>query len=125
MQAANGLPAKDAWAQCGHPNGEAGIQNIRKRARELKARRLLGLVPAATDGALVGRAAAFNRPSPAPAAAASPVLVLAVEVVGAEPASSKRKQPAFRLRPDQVQKAALAKKVAGDAFNKAYAAATA
>lgn len=35
-QVANGMAARAAWQACGEPNGEAGIQNIRKRGRELK-----------------------------------------------------------------------------------------
>ena len=31
-----GLSPRSAWEKSGEPNGEAGIQNIRKRAREVK-----------------------------------------------------------------------------------------
>ena len=36
---ANGVSPRQAWEQCGMPNGEAGIQNIRKGGRDLKAQR--------------------------------------------------------------------------------------
>ena len=36
---ANGVSPRQAWEQCGMPNGEHGIQNIRKGGRELKAQR--------------------------------------------------------------------------------------
>jgi len=37
-QVAAGVDPRDAWERCGKPKGEAGIQNIRKRAREERAR---------------------------------------------------------------------------------------
>ena len=33
-----GVSPREAWERCGKPKGEAGIQNIRKRAREERAR---------------------------------------------------------------------------------------
>ena len=39
------MSATEAWKQCGEPRGEKCIQNIRKRARELREKRLLDVVP--------------------------------------------------------------------------------
>ena len=35
-QVAEGVDAREAWARCGRPHGEAGIQNIRKRGHRLR-----------------------------------------------------------------------------------------
>ena len=111
-QAANGLSAMDAWLQCGQPRGRSGIQNIRKRARELKAQRELAAAPP-------------TRRRGAPAATTSPILAVAEAEEAPQERSSKKKQPAFRLRPDQVQKAATTKLAMKEAYEKVYADATA
>ena len=106
------MSARDAWAACGMPRGKAGIQNIRKRAREHRVLQLMALCISAV-----------------PASAASPAVVH-VEVEGASASAEatasakKRNQPAFRLRSDQVQKAAKLKLATQEHFNKVYAAAT-
>ena len=82
-QAANGLSAMDAWLQCGQPRGRSGIQNIRKRARELKAQRQLAAAPP-------------TRRCGAPAATTSPVLAVAEAEEAPQERSSKKKQPAPR-----------------------------
>ena len=46
-QVVNAMSAREAWESCDKPNGEAGIQNIRKRAREEKLRREAAAVDAA------------------------------------------------------------------------------
>ena len=85
-QCVDGLSARDAWLACDKPNGEKGIQNIRKRARLLLEAR--AKAPAAT-------------PAPTPAAN--------VATTPASGSAGKAKAP-FRLRHDQV-----AKQVAHDA----------
>ena len=100
------MSARDAWAACGMPRGKAGIQNIRKRAREHRVLQLMALCISAV-----------------PASAASPAVVH-VEVEGASASAEatasakKRNQPAFRLRSDQVQKAAKLKLATQEHFNK-------
>ena len=92
-----GLPARDAWAACDKPNGENGIQNIRKRARlQLQKER---------DNPTPPRVEA----SEAPASGSS--------------SAAKAKKP-FRLRHDQVAKQqALDAEIKAE-FNRLYSAAT-
>ena len=82
-QAANGMSAREAWEHCGKPNGEPGIQNIRKRARLLVAERSGDATDAAPD------------------AMASPP---AQEAAPGSGRQSTRKKETFRLRSDQVLK---------------------
>ena len=95
------MTAREAWNACGQPKGEAGIQNIRKRARAVVAER------AATTPS-VTRAT----PDPVP------------EVVEDARASSGRKQPLFRLKPYQVQKREADRIKVRAEFDRIYAAAT-
>ena len=106
-QCFNGMSAAEAWRACGEPRGKSGVQNIRKRARELRLAQLVALAQPATRA----------NPSTPPA---QEVVVLAV----AASAPRSRKQPAFRLRPDQVQKSEQAKLAMREEFDKVYAAAT-
>ena len=111
------MSATEAWKQCGEPRGEKCIQNIRKRARELREKRLLDVVP---------------HRGGTPAAAATPLPLADAE--GGEggggereangAGSAQRNQPAFRLRGDQVQKAAQLHQAMKADFNTVYAAAT-
>ena len=70
-------------------------------------------------------APAVATPSPPPLPALCLDVVVAVEVSPQEDTSTaKKKQPAFRLRPDQVQKEARAQEAMRQAFNQVYADAT-
>ena len=97
------MSAREAWQLCGEPNGEAGIQNIRKRARLL--------VASKAD-------AAGSVESPA----------LEVPGAGEEPAppppSSSRKKSLFRLRPDQVAKMAAERAKHKALYHRLYIQAT-
>ena len=55
-QVAEGVDAREAWARCGRPHGEAGIQNIRKRGHRLRTS-----TPAAPPVAAAVDAAAADR----------------------------------------------------------------
>ena len=100
-QTANGMSARDAWELCGEPNGATGIQNIRKRARMLKAAVPVPVVTPATRS----RA---ETPAAAPPATEKPA----------------RKKETFRKRSDQVAKLASADASVKAAYGKIYAAAT-
>ena len=113
MQVINGMDPREAWVACGGPNGETGIQNIRKRG--LQGRRLkevkkiahlqsLGLVDE-----VLGSAA-----------------VLAPPQVEVTPAKGKG-QPVkgFRLTTTQAGKQKDLKAAARADYNVVYAAATA
>ena len=53
---ADGMSARAAWEACGEPNGEPGIQNIRKAGKKLSA----------ATHASTGDAAATAEPEPEP-----------------------------------------------------------
>ena len=99
LQCVNGMTARAAWEQNNKPNGEAGIQNIRKRARLLVESRQVStpVVQATTPGAR----------NPASGAG---------EVVSAP-------KP-FRLRHDQVGKMNTANAAVKQRFDELYKAAT-
>ena len=71
-QVANGVDAREAWwTQCGKPNGEAGIQNIRKRGmaarrdiKEAAARASGSPEEAAAEGGEAGPTASQPEPPP-------------------------------------------------------------
>lgn len=77
----NGMLPRQAWELCNKPNGENGIQNIRKRARETLLNR------PAKDGSTDPRT-----PSQESSGASS------------SSSSGKRSQPPFRLNSAQVKK---------------------
>ena len=100
------MSAREAWQQCGEPNGDGGIQNIRKRARLAKA--------SFADGALDTATLRSGHQSP-PAQEAAPV---------SSAGASGRKKEMFRLRSDQVLKSAVESARVKEEFDRLYAEAT-
>ena len=101
-QVANGMGPREAWLACNRPNGEKGIQNIRKRGAKLRK------APATVAAA----------PSPLPVLEAAPA-------AAATPGSSgsKGKKP-FRLSTNQVQKQHVLDHEMKAKFDEVYVAAT-
>ena len=94
-----GVSARSAWEQCGKPNGEAGIQNIRKAGKSLKVQR---------------EKQAEAEPEPEPwEPEATPGPGKGHPVAG------------FRLRPDQVAKQRAAKEEEDREYAEVYMQATA
>ena len=92
---AQGMSARLAWEQCGRPNGEKGIQNVRKAGKRLAEQR-----------------AAEAAPESQPEAAS----------VGP---GKGHAQAGFRLRSDQVQRQLSIKRAAREEWDKIYCEATA
>lgn len=101
---ASGVSAREAWQQCGQPNGEKGIQNIRKAGRKL----------------------ALERAAPATPAAETPAAEVGMLHPQTGPGPGKGKPVAgFRLRPDQVARRRAADAAARAAYDAIYKEATA
>ena len=111
VQCVNGMSAYDAWMACGQPRGQAGVQNVRKRAARLNKR-----ITVAVEETVVEAAAATPAPPPPPQTA--------VPRTSEGSTKSAKKSPAFRLRPDQVQKQAARKAEMKAAFDQVYVEAT-
>ena len=111
-QVVNGMSAREAWEACDKPNGDAGIQNIRKRAREEKLRR---------------EAAAAEAEKVQTRARASPVAVPVTPAAlsEADPSEAKRREPVFRLKSSQVAKQKENDRAMKEEWGAAYAGATA
>lgn len=104
------MPAHDAWKACGEPRGPAGIQNIRKRAARLAAHNAL----------------ATNTPAAAATPVANPTgqAVAQTQTSNGSGSSAARKQPAFRLRPEQVRKLEERHVKIREEYNRLHKAAT-
>ena len=109
------MPAREAWAACGEPNGPAGIQNIRKRAR-------LQREQAAASPAPEVIAVEVSRGTPGAPVDGEALAV--VQAVGSAAKTPNRQQPAFRLKPDQVMKAKQVEMKMKAAFDEIYKKAT-
>ena len=91
----NGVAPRVAWERCGMPNGEAGIQNIRKAGKKLAATRAADL--AEQEEEMQKRTAGPGKGHPA---------------------------AGFRLRPDQLKSQLQMKRAAAAAWDKVYMEAT-
>ena len=99
-QVAEGVDAREAWARCGRPHGEAGIQNIRKRGHRLRT----------------------STPAPPPVAAA---VDAAAADRGKQQGPGKGK-PAkgYRLKPTQLKVEQEKQQLAREQWEQVYAEAT-
>ena len=98
---ANGVSARAAWERCGQPNGEKGIQNIRKAGKKRAEEQL-----AQADQ----QAGVEPEPEPTPESGSGP--------------GKGNAAAGYRLRPAQLKQVLVAKAEARAEYNKIYMEAT-